>query len=44
VARHLCERVAVMHQGALVEEGLAGTVFGWPRHEATRALLAATPR
>ena len=40
VARHLCERVVVMHQGAIVEDGLADTVFGWPRHEATKALLA----
>ncbi len=44
VARHLCERVLVMHQGAIVEDGLADTVFGWPRHEATKALLAGSPR
>jgi peptide/nickel transport system ATP-binding protein len=44
VARHLCERVLVMHQGAIVEDGLADTVFGWPRHDATKALLAGSPR
>lgn len=41
--RHLCDRVLVMHQGAIVEEGLTETVFGWPRHDHTRALLAALP-
>lgn len=41
--RHLCDRVLVMHQGVIVEEGLTETVFGWPRHDHTRALLAALP-
>jgi len=43
VVRHLCDRVLVMHQGEIVEEGPTETVFGWPRHEHTRTLLAAVP-
>jgi ABC-type glutathione transport system ATPase component len=41
VVRLLCERVAVMRQGRLVEEGAAGDVLAHPRHEYTAALVAA---
>jgi peptide/nickel transport system ATP-binding protein len=44
VVRHLCDRVLVMHQGEIVEEGPTETVFGWPRHAYTRTLLGAVPR
>lgn len=44
VVRHLAHRVAVMHQGVIVEQGDSEQVFGNPRHEYTRRLLAAVPR
>jgi len=44
MVRHLCDRVLVMQGGAIVEEGPTETVFGWPWHEHTRALVAAVPR
>ncbi|MEV3902049.1 ABC transporter ATP-binding protein [Mycobacterium sp. NPDC050551] len=44
VVKHLAHRVAVMHRGAIVEQGDADAVLGEPQHEYTRALLAAVPR
>ncbi|WP_372615189.1 ABC transporter ATP-binding protein [Aquicoccus sp.] len=43
VIRFLCERVAVMYLGRIVEEGPVGEVFEDPRHPYTRALLSAVP-
>jgi peptide/nickel transport system ATP-binding protein len=44
VAR-LCERVAVMHRGRIVETGATGAVFGNPREDYTRKLVdASQPR
>jgi oligopeptide/dipeptide ABC transporter ATP-binding protein len=39
-----CERVLVMHDGELKEQGSAADIFYRPRHEYTRALLKAVPR
>lgn len=44
VVKHLAHRVAVMHKGAIVEQGDSERVFGAPEHEYTRRLLAAVPR
>ncbi|TDC75167.1 ATP-binding cassette domain-containing protein [Streptomyces hainanensis] len=44
VVRQLADRVAVMHQGKVVESGDRDAVFGAPEHEYTRTLLAAVPR
>jgi len=43
-AHLLCDRVAVMYQGQLVEVGPAAEVLAHPRHAYTQALLAAVPR
>jgi peptide/nickel transport system ATP-binding protein/oligopeptide transport system ATP-binding protein len=41
VVHQIADRIAVMRQGVLVEEGPAGDVLGAPRHEYTRTLLDA---
>jgi peptide/nickel transport system ATP-binding protein len=43
VIRAIADRVYVMQQGRIVEEGNADAVFASPRHSYTRALLAASP-
>ncbi len=40
----LCDRVGVMYQGKLVEEGATKEVFSNPKHPYTRALLDASVR
>ncbi len=44
VVRLLCERVLVMQQGRLVDEGPADRLFTQPRHSYTASLAAAIPR
>ncbi len=44
VVAQLCERVAVMYAGTLVELAPAGELFRAPLHPYTRGLIAAIPR
>jgi peptide/nickel transport system ATP-binding protein len=43
VVRHVSDRIAVMHEGRIVEEGSAEQVCERPLHPYTRSLLAAVP-
>jgi oligopeptide transport system ATP-binding protein len=43
VVRHISDRIAVMHDGKIVEQGSADQVCERPRHDYTKKLLAAVP-
>jgi peptide/nickel transport system ATP-binding protein len=43
VVRYLCDRIAVMRRGEIVELGAAEEITSRPQHEYTRTLLEATP-
>ena len=44
VVRHLCDRVAIMYLGRIVELGETQAVYGRPQHPYTQALLDSVPR
>jgi peptide/nickel transport system ATP-binding protein len=43
VVRHVCDRVAVVHEGRIVEIGPTEEVYENPQHPYTRRLIAAVP-
>lgn len=43
VVRYLCDRIAVMRRGEIVELGTSEQITSNPQHEYTRTLLEATP-
>ncbi len=44
IMRKIAERVCVMHDGLIVEQGPVGNIYQSPKHDYTRALLAAEPK
>jgi len=43
LARHMCDRIAVMYLGNIVERGSTETIITKPKHPYTEALIAAVP-
>ena len=44
VVRYVCDRVAVMYRGPIMETGTSAEIFAAARHPYTRSLLEAAPR
>ena len=40
----ICDRIAILHQGEIVECGVTERIFSNPQHEYTQRLMAAIPR
>ena len=43
VVKHICDEIAIMYAGKLVEQGTTDSIFQQPQHPYTRALLASIP-
>jgi peptide/nickel transport system ATP-binding protein len=43
VAAQICDRIAVMSRGIVVEEGTTADIYAAPKHDYTKALFAAAP-
>ena len=43
VVENICDRIAVMYMGQIVETGTRAQIFGNPQHAYTRRLIAAVP-
>ncbi len=43
VIHHICDRIAVMFNGKIVEEGTRDEIINAPKHQYTQALLSAVP-
>ena len=44
IVRKMADMVSVMTRGEIVEQGPVSDIFGWPRHDYTKKLLAAEPK
>lgn len=44
VVRHICDRVAVVYLGVIVETGTIEEVYAHPKHPYTKALISAKPK
>lgn len=44
VVHHLCDRIAVMYQGKIVEQGTRDEIINNPQHPYTQKLLSAVPK
>jgi oligopeptide/dipeptide ABC transporter ATP-binding protein len=44
VVEHICDRVAIMYLGQLVEVGTVAQIYDTPQHPYTQALLSAIPQ
>ena len=43
VAAQICDRIAIMQRGEVVEHGITADIFAAPKHPYTQKLLSAVP-